>query len=155
MTGNPTLRKIGIGAGIAAGQFVLLIIGGWAFVAGIGGLLGYAYSRTSNRGLLIGLALGLAVELVLAREGGVAILAGVGVGLLGLTIIDWLKRRSLLWWALVGGLAAVGVSVALWSTKRADLGLFLTIFPFIILALLGIAGFEFWRGRKIENSQAA
>jgi hypothetical protein len=152
MAGNPTLRKIGLGIGIAVGLFVLLIVGGWAMVIGIGALLGYAYTRTGNRGLLIaaavlvGLGIGLALELFLAREGG------VGVGLLGLVAVEWFRNKKLLWWAVIAGIAALGVSAVLWSSPRDDLGLYLTIFPFVILALLVAAGIEFWWGRKTQTA---
>jgi hypothetical protein len=143
--------------GIAIFLFLLLMIGGWALMLGIGLLLLLAYRRNRNAGLLwaasvfIGLGIGLGIELILSREGGVAIMTGLGLAYLGLTLFIWLEKHQLQWLSLIFSLSFFVLTGVLWSYSLADLSLYLSIFPFAILGLLIFAVFLYWRERSSKR----
>jgi hypothetical protein len=140
--------------GVVIVLFILLAIGGWAFLAGIGALFGLGYWRTNNQGYLIaattfiGLGIGVGLELALAREGGVVMMFGIGLGLLTMAALVWRETKKLQWWSLALGILCFVLTVLLWSSSVEELQVFLVIFPFAILALLIYAAFEFWRSRR-------
>jgi hypothetical protein len=133
--------------------FVLLILGGWAFVAGIGVLFALAYRKNKNRGSLLaaasflGLGLGLLIELLLGREGGVAIMPGIAFALLAMVFVLWRDSQTISYWAIALSLGLVLTTAVLWSSSPESLSLYLALFPFGILALLALAAYQFWRYR--------
>jgi hypothetical protein len=156
MTSNPMLRRAAMVMGIGIALFILLIVGGWAFVGGIGALFAFGYFRSGNRGLLIaaatfiGLAIGLSIELMLSRTGGVAMMSGIAFGLFGMALIIWREAQVIQWWSLILSVVLLVLTALIWSFSLEQLQLYLTVFPFGILALLIYAGYEFWRNRRSQ-----
>lgn len=158
MTSNPMVRRVGIVVGVGIALFILLLVGGWAFVGGIGALFGFGYFRTGNRGYLIaaatfiGLAIGLGIELALARTGGVAFMPGIAFGLLCMALVVWRESHIVQWWSVILSILLLVLTAFLWSFSPEQLQLYLSVFPFGILALLIYAGYEFWKNRRSQQA---
>jgi hypothetical protein len=130
---------------VAVGLFALLVVGGWAFILGLGALFIRGYQTTQNRGLLaaagslIGMGIGTLVENMLNLVGGMAILGGLGVGLLGVYLVDRLiSGRPYLWTVILGAIMTVS-ALLLWTGTPDQLVILNAIrTPAILLIFLGI-----------------
>jgi hypothetical protein len=139
---------------ILAGLFGLLVIGGWAMVIGLGLLCGYGYWKTSNKGLLtacglwIGLGIGMGVEILLERTGGVPMLGGVGVGLIAVYGVERVRSASGQLWLAVIGVVCLAATTLLWEADEDTKSMYLLVFQYGLLMLLIVVGVQFWVERK-------
>lgn len=145
---------------VPVGLLVLLVIGGWAFILGVSALAVLGYRNSRNRGLLtaagtlVGMAVGTFAENALNITGGAAILAGTGLGLLGVFLCDLVLTNRPYLWTLVLGAGIVTIVYVFWPTANISTLLIPAIrTPFLLLVGAGVA-FEYWRER-VKRSRSA
>jgi hypothetical protein len=144
---TPELRqRILTIVGIVVGLLVALIIGGWAFILGIGLLFGAVYRSTQNRGFLtlsggfVGMAIGTLIEMAMNLSGGIPILAGIGIGLIGAYLVDRSTTSRPYLWVLIVGILIAAIALVTWflpdgTTKTTVLNMLRT--PALLTFLVG------------------